>query len=79
MKQHLAKIQPTPRSGLPEDIANAALFLASDESTFVNGQTIAVDGALTAGPMATLGKRIDFEKVISDFLSSLPEDQRKPA
>ncbi len=79
MKQHLAKIQPTPRSGLPEDIANAALFLASDESTFVNGQTIAVDGALTAGPMNTLGKRIDFEKVISDFLSSLPEDQKKPA
>ncbi|MEQ8827835.1 MAG: SDR family oxidoreductase, partial [Parvibaculum sp.] len=79
MKQHLAKIQPTPRSGLPEDIANAALFLASDESTFVNGQTIAVDGALTAGPMNTLGKRIDFEKVIGDFLSSLPEDQKKPA
>ncbi|MFN6941987.1 MAG: SDR family oxidoreductase, partial [Parvibaculum sp.] len=79
MKQHLAKIQPTPRSGLPEDIANAALFLASDESTFVNGQTIAVDGGLTAGPMATLGKRIDFEKVIGEFLASLPEDQKKPA
>ena len=79
MKTHLAKIQPTPRSGLPEDIANAALFLASDESAFVNGQTIAVDGALTAGPMATLGKRINFEKVIGDFLAALPEDQRKPA
>lgn len=76
MKQHLAKIQPTPRSGLPDDIANAALFLASDELSFVTGQTIAVDGGLTAGPMASLGKRIDFEKVIGDFLSSLPADQR---
>ncbi len=79
MKQHLAKIQPTPRAGLPEDIANTALFLASDESSFVNGQTIAVDGALTAGPMNTLGQRIDFEKVITEFLSSLPEDAKNPA
>ena len=73
MQEHLAKIQPTPRSGLPEDIANAALFLASDESSFVTGQTIAVDGGLTAGPMNTLGKRIDFEKVIGDFLTALPK------
>jgi NAD(P)-dependent dehydrogenase (short-subunit alcohol dehydrogenase family) len=28
-------MQPIPRAGLREDIANAALFLASDESTFV--------------------------------------------
>jgi NAD(P)-dependent dehydrogenase (short-subunit alcohol dehydrogenase family) len=77
MKEHLAKIQPTPRSGLPSDIAEMALFLASDASTFVTGQTIAVDGGLTAGPMATLGRRIDFEKVIGDFLAELPADQRK--
>ena len=31
------------------DIARTALFLASDDSTFVSGQAIAVDGALTAG------------------------------
>ena len=73
MQEHLAKIQPTPRSGMPNDIAEMALFLASDASTFVTGQTIAVDGGLTAGPMASLGKRIDFEKVIGDFLTSLPK------
>jgi hypothetical protein len=34
---------------LPEDIARAALWLASDESSFVSGQAIVVDGGLTAG------------------------------
>lgn len=78
MKPHLAKIQPTPRAGVPNDIAETALFLASDASSFVTGQAIAVDGGLTAGQMASLGKRIDFEKVISDFMAALPADQ-KPA
>ena len=35
------------REGLPEDIANAALFLASDESSFVTGQVLSVDGGRT--------------------------------
>jgi hypothetical protein len=34
---------------MPEDIANMALFLASDESTFVTGQAISVDGGIMAG------------------------------
>ncbi|MGB5948450.1 MAG: glucose 1-dehydrogenase [Parvibaculum sp.] len=76
MKPHLAKIQPTPRAGVPNDIAETALFLASDASSFVTGQAIAVDGGLTAGPMASLGKRIDFEKVIGDFMAALPGDQK---
>jgi NAD(P)-dependent dehydrogenase (short-subunit alcohol dehydrogenase family) len=46
----LAKGQPYPRAGQPEDIANAALFLASDASQFITGQTIVVDGGATAGP-----------------------------
>ncbi len=37
------------RSGTPEDIAQAAAWLASDQSSFVTGQAIVVDGGLTAG------------------------------
>jgi NAD(P)-dependent dehydrogenase (short-subunit alcohol dehydrogenase family) len=41
---------PLGRSGLPMDIAQAALFLASDESGFVSGTHLTVDGGLTIGP-----------------------------
>ena len=44
-----ARIQPIPRAGTGNDIANMALFLASDESTFVTGQALVVDGGLTTG------------------------------
>ena len=49
MKAILVGAQPIPRSGLPEDIANAALFLASDEASFVNGHALVVDGGMTSG------------------------------
>jgi len=42
----LARCQPLPRCGRPEDIANAALFLAGPEAAFVTGQTLVVDGGL---------------------------------
>ena len=42
--------QPIPKSGLPEDIAEAALYLASDGARFVNGHALVVDGGITVGP-----------------------------
>jgi NAD(P)-dependent dehydrogenase (short-subunit alcohol dehydrogenase family) len=45
----LAAGTPLGRAGFPADIANAALWLASDESSFVTGHTLVVDGGLTAG------------------------------
>jgi NAD(P)-dependent dehydrogenase (short-subunit alcohol dehydrogenase family) len=41
--------QPIAKSGLPEDIAAAALYLASDESRFVTGTHLVVDGGITIG------------------------------
>ena len=45
----LAEGVPLGRSGFPSDIAGVALWLASDESSFVTGHTLVVDGGLTAG------------------------------
>ena len=41
--------QPIDRPGLPEDIANAVCFLASDESDFITGHALVVDGGMTLG------------------------------
>jgi NAD(P)-dependent dehydrogenase (short-subunit alcohol dehydrogenase family) len=49
MKGVLPMMQPIRRSGLPDDIAQAALWLASDEASFVNGHALVVDGGLTGG------------------------------
>jgi NAD(P)-dependent dehydrogenase (short-subunit alcohol dehydrogenase family) len=47
----LEKLQPWPEAGLPEHIAGAALFLASDDARFVTGEALLVDGGLSAaGP-----------------------------
>jgi hypothetical protein len=43
------KVQPYPKSGAPEDIARAALYLASDDSVFVTGTHMVVDGGITIG------------------------------
>lgn len=47
-RERLKHVQPIPRAGEPEDIAHCALWLASDESSFVTGQAINVDGGWTA-------------------------------
>lgn len=53
MKGVFAANQPIPRAGLTDDIARAAVFLACDESSFVNGHDLVVDGGLVGGRMWT--------------------------
>jgi NAD(P)-dependent dehydrogenase (short-subunit alcohol dehydrogenase family) len=48
-ESQLGKATPLGRIGEPDDIANAALFLAGDMSTWITGQTIVVDGGSTIG------------------------------
>lgn len=43
-----AALQPQRRLGTPEEIAEAAVFLASDEASYVNGATLPVDGAIAS-------------------------------
>jgi NAD(P)-dependent dehydrogenase (short-subunit alcohol dehydrogenase family) len=47
--QNAAVAQPTPKAGLPADIAAAALYLASDDAQFVTGTHLIVDGGITVG------------------------------
>ena len=49
----MAKNQPIPRAGITDDIAHAAVFLASDDSTFINGHDLVVDGGLVGGRLWT--------------------------
>ena len=47
--QHFKALTPIGRIGAPEDLAAMALFLASDESNWVTGQALVVDGGLSTG------------------------------
>ncbi|MCR5884856.1 SDR family oxidoreductase [Rhizobacter sp. J219] len=44
----IGQLNPLRRGGLPHEIAHAALFLASDEASYVNGQALPVDGGLSS-------------------------------
>lgn len=45
--RYFARQYPVRRTGVPEDIANAIVFLCSDEASFITGQALTVDGGLT--------------------------------
>lgn len=74
-KDMMADGQPIRRAGVPEDIANAALFLASDSSSFISGVTLLVDGGLLSGRIPN-----DPQEGQQKFYESLqkldPEDQK---
>jgi 2-hydroxycyclohexanecarboxyl-CoA dehydrogenase len=47
LKEALQKAIPFRRLALPQDLANAVTFLASDEAGYITGQTLSVSGGLT--------------------------------
>jgi len=52
----IGQLNPNGRPGVADEIARAALFLASDEASYVNGQAWAVDGGLSASLPVVPGK-----------------------
>jgi NAD(P)-dependent dehydrogenase (short-subunit alcohol dehydrogenase family) len=58
-ERRIGQLNPLRRSGLPEEIAQTALFLASDAASYVNGQAIAVDGGLSSSHPVVLRNRRD--------------------
>jgi NAD(P)-dependent dehydrogenase (short-subunit alcohol dehydrogenase family) len=74
VKEMFATLQPIPRAGAGDDIAKAAVFLASDGASFVNGQDILVDGGLSAvsrGWSATVAGRAQAYQRIKDAAAAL--------
>jgi NAD(P)-dependent dehydrogenase (short-subunit alcohol dehydrogenase family) len=69
------KMQPVPKPGLPEDIAKACLYLASDASAFVSGTQLVVDGALTIGPRHAWDA--DSASPLMDALGISPEQSQQ--
>lgn len=58
--ERLDRLQPWPEHGVGDDIAGAALFLASDDARFVTGDALVVDGGLTAaGPSLVTRLTVD--------------------
>ncbi|KAJ4173240.1 hypothetical protein NW754_012247 [Fusarium falciforme] len=55
-EKKIGQLNPTKRGGHADEIARVALFLGSDESSYVNGQAWAVDGGLSAGHPFVPGK-----------------------
>ena len=53
IKVAYAGMQPIPRAGLPDDIAQCVCWLASDRASFVNGEDVVVDGGVIGGRMFT--------------------------
>jgi NAD(P)-dependent dehydrogenase (short-subunit alcohol dehydrogenase family) len=51
MEQAFSSLIPSGRLGTPEDVGQAAVYLASDDSSYINGAELVVDGGVLAGPV----------------------------
>jgi NAD(P)-dependent dehydrogenase (short-subunit alcohol dehydrogenase family) len=74
IKKAFASVQTIPRAGLPDDIARAAVFLAGDGSSFINGQNIVVDGghsSVTKGWSYVAGMRAEMTKRLKEAAAAL--------
>ncbi len=60
-RQNFVDAHQLGRPGRPEEVASAALFLASEEASFVSGHALVVDGGLTAGHRFGFGKIMGLE------------------
>ena len=49
-KKKLTKVIPLNRIGKPQDISNTVMFLLSDQSNYITGTEIIIDGGITAKP-----------------------------
>ncbi len=58
-KSEMAEMCPMKRSAEPEEIARPALFLASDDASYITGAVLAVDGGMTAGFVIPTFERMD--------------------
>jgi NAD(P)-dependent dehydrogenase (short-subunit alcohol dehydrogenase family) len=70
-----ATLQPVQRAGATDDIANAAVFLASDAASFITGQDLAVDGGLVPFGKVGWGESINFRAEIARRV----REQNEPA
>jgi len=52
----IGQLNPQRRFGIPEEVAQVTLFLASDDGSYINGQAIAIDGGLSASHPVVPGK-----------------------
>jgi NAD(P)-dependent dehydrogenase (short-subunit alcohol dehydrogenase family) len=74
IRKAFASVQTIPRAGLPDDIARAAVFLAGDGSSFINGQNIVVDGghsSVTKGWSYVAGMRAEMTKRLKEAAAAL--------
>ena len=75
--------QPIPRGGRARDIAEAALYLASDGAAFVTGHALVVDGGLTLGPsgmtqMSAFAPIIQALGIDAETMAQMMADRERP-